>query len=69
VDVESLTSLDPVLHGGMLVGCVVINDQVDLLVFRRQLVDDSQKAQPFLVTMSVVAQSDYATTQSVESGE
>jgi hypothetical protein len=44
---ETRATLQPALYDWMFVGGVVIHDQVNVLVLRRQFVDDAQKTQPF----------------------
>ena len=45
----------PPLYLGMLVGRVVIRDEVNWLSFRRDLVDHAQELQPLLMAVPVVA--------------
>ena len=46
----------PALHSGVLMGGVVITDQVELPVGRDGLVDQAEKLEPLLVPMALLAQ-------------
>src|SRR6266566_6093969 len=46
----------PALHFGVLMGGVIIADQVKLPVGRDGLVDQAEKLEPFLVPMPLLAQ-------------
>ena len=48
----------PALHSLMLVGCVVVADQVDLLVGRYCLIDHAQELQPLLVAVFLLTQAE-----------
>ncbi len=45
----------PALYAFMLVGRVVVADQVDLLAFGNGLVDQTQELQPLLMSMPLLA--------------
>src|SRR5947208_54467 len=53
----------------MLVGRVVVYDQMQLLVFGGGIVNQSQKAKPFLMPMTLLAEADYFAIQGIESSE
>ena len=53
----------------MLVGRVVVHDQVDLLFGRDDVVDDAQKLQPLLVAVPILAHGDDVALQGIEGGE
>src|ERR1700692_2352901 len=53
--VESRVLGKPCLYLGVLMGCIVVSDQMQLLVLGRVAVDLAQEAQPLLVTMFCLA--------------
>ena len=53
----------------MLVGRVVVGDQMHIQALRRAAIDGPQETQPFVVAMSPHALADDATGGDVESGE
>ncbi len=53
--VKSRVLGQPCFHLGVLVGCIVVSDQMQLLVLGRVAIDLAQEAQPLLVTMSRLA--------------
>ena len=69
VDVESGVTSQPPLHLGMLMGSVIVRNQVDLPTPRCDFVDDTQKFQPFLVTMPVVAHADNGPVERIHRGK
>src|SRR5215210_8034792 len=69
VDMETRMTRQPAAHLGMLVRRGVIDDEVQVLVGGRDIVDNSQKLQPFLVAVSVVAHADHRAIQGVQRGK
>ena len=65
VDVESRVTSQPLLHPGILMGSVVIRDEVDFLAARCDFVDHPERFQPFLVAVSVIAHTDDGAIQRV----
>ena len=63
--VEALAASQPLLYFWVLVSSVIIRDQINVLSFGCDLVDDSQKLQPFLMPMPVVAHADYGAVERV----
>src|SRR6202049_2022029 len=53
---ESLVPLQPALHPFMLVGRVVIADQVDFFACGNGSINHAQKPQPFLMAVLLLAQ-------------
>ncbi len=51
VHVKPAVSLDPPLDLGMLVGGIVVLDEMERLVLRRLLINQPQERQPFLMAM------------------
>lgn len=49
---------EPALDFGMFMCGVVVGDQMDLSVLRSRLIDQSQKPQPFLMPMALLAEAD-----------
>jgi len=60
---------EPGLNVGVLVGGVVIDDQMQLQVLGRLAVDQTQKLQPLLVAMPLLAQRDDRAVEGVERSE
>ena len=56
VHVETLMALEPALHTGMLVGRVVVADEINLLFCGDGLIHHTQEVQPFLMAVSLLAQ-------------
>lgn len=56
---EAFVGLQPALNTRMLVGRVVIADQINLLAGRDRLIDHAQKLQPFLMAVHLLAQAEY----------
>ena len=59
----------PFLDLGMFVGCVVIQDQMQVPVRRRFRVNELQEFQPLLVAVPVLALADQGAVRDVEGGE
>jgi hypothetical protein len=57
------------LHAWMLVGRVVVADEVDLFLFLYRFVDHTQEAQPFLMAMPLLAEPIDFTSRGIEGGE
>ena len=53
---ETAVTVEPTLNPGMLVGGAVVADDMDLLFSRHSLIDQAQKLQPLVMTMSILAQ-------------
>jgi len=62
-------ALQPALNDGMFVSGVVVHDQVQLLVAGRGIVHQAQEAEPLLVPVALLAQTDHFAVQSVERSE
>src|SRR6185312_15148800 len=61
MDVETWMFLQPLLHGGMLVGGIVVTDQMQGFVFGRFPINLAQKRQPLAVPMMwLTAGNDFA---------
>ena len=56
--VESFVFFQPALHSFMLVGRVVVADQIDFLVGRHGLIDQTQKLEPLLMPVFLLAQAE-----------
>src|SRR5208283_281035 len=56
VQMKARVPRQPALHFGVLMGGVVIADQVELSVGRDGLVDQAEKLEPFLMAMPLLAQ-------------
>src|SRR5277367_2796098 len=54
---ESLVAQEPALNARMLVGRVVIANQIDFLLGRDRPIDHAQEAEPFLMAMPLLAES------------
>ena len=67
VGVKSRMLLHPSPHGRIFVSCVVVDNDMNVLVFRSLVVDESQEFEPFLMAMPRHAGSDDLTVQNVES--
>src|SRR5258708_1501676 len=63
--VKSWVLGQPCLHLGVLVGCVVVSDQMELLVLGRIAIDPAQEAQPLLMTMLCLALANYTSIEDV----
>src|SRR5438552_8219668 len=59
----------PALHFGMFMGSVVIANQVQLPVGGNGLVDETEKLEPFLMAMPLLAQAEDLAVGGVQSGE
>src|SRR5258706_10014642 len=66
VRVKSRMLLHPSPHGWMFVSCVVVQDDMNVLVFRSLVVDEPQEFEPFLMTMPWHAGSDDLPVENVE---
>jgi len=55
VDLEAGMASKPALHFFVFVGGIVVDDQMDSLVLRHDVIDNAQEPQPFLMAMAVVA--------------
>ena len=58
VHMETRVPFQPTLDLGVFVRGVVVGDQMDLAVLRSRFVDQTQKLQPFLVPMPLLAEAD-----------
>src|SRR5712664_793171 len=65
VDVEPWMTLQPALDRGIFVGCVVVHDQMQLLVIGRSVAHQPQKAKQFLMPVTLLAQTDNFAVQGV----
>jgi len=59
----------PLLNVGMLMGGVVVHDQVQLQVFARAAVDQTQELEPLLMPMPLLAHRNDRAVQRVERGK
>ena len=69
VKMKARVAFGPGLNRGMLVGGIVIDDQVKLLAGRRLAVDQAQELQPLLMAVARHAGGHDGAVQSVERGE
>ena len=69
VHMEARMALQPGLDLGMLVGGVVVGDQVHVEVLRRLGIDPAQELEPFLMAMARHALADHLAGGDVERGE
>jgi hypothetical protein len=69
VHVEPLVPLQSHLHLGVLVGGIVVGDQVHVEVLRRLGIDPTQELQPLLMPVSRHALADYLAGGHVESAK
>ena len=69
VNSEARVPAQPALHFGMFMGGVVVHNEVDHFLERRDLIDHAQEAEPLLMPVTVVAHGDYAAIERVESGK
>jgi len=60
---------EPLLHGRMLVGGLIVDDQMQLFLGRRLALDLPQKLQPLYMTVTLLALSDDLVIQYVERRE
>src|SRR5476649_878047 len=67
--VESRVLGSPCLYFGMLMGCIVVSDQMQFLVLGRVAVDLAQEAQPLLVTMFCLALANDTAIERVHRGK
>src|SRR5271170_7288313 len=67
--VESRVLGNPCLYFGMLMGCIVVSDQMQLLVLGRVAIDLAQEAQPLLVTMFSLALANDTAIERVHRGK
>ena len=56
VQMKARVPRQPALHFAVLMGGVVVADQVKLPIHRNGLVDQTEKLEPFLVSMSLLTQ-------------
>src|ERR1017187_5973408 len=69
VDVEPGMTREPSLHSRMLVRGVVIDDEVECLFRRRNLIDHTQELKPLLMPMPVVAHADHSPIERIHGGK
>ena len=69
VQMKARVPRQPALHFGVLMGGVVIADQVKLPVGRDGLVDEAEKLEPLLVAMPLLAQAKDLAVGGIQSGE
>ena len=69
VQVKAGVPLQPRLHPRMLVGAVIVDDNVQLQPRRGLLIDGFQKADEFLMTMAGHTVADHFAVQNIEGGE
>jgi hypothetical protein len=69
VEMEAWPRCEPCPHLGVLVCCVVVDDQVHVQFSRHGFVDTFEKAQEFLMTVSRLALGQYHSRSNVERGE
>src|SRR5262249_40163620 len=69
VKMEAPVALEPCLDLGMLVGCVVVDDDMQIKGFRGLGVNGAQKAQKLLVPVPMHALADNPAGGDVECGE
>jgi len=69
VKVKPRMARQPPLHLRMFVRRVTIDNQVEDLVGGCEVVDHSKEAQPFLMSMTVIAHGDYCAVECVERSE
>src|ERR1700739_5059926 len=67
--VKSRVPGQPCFHLGVLVGCIVVSDQMQLLVLKRVAIDLAQEAQPLLVTMFRLALANDSPIERVHRGK
>jgi hypothetical protein len=66
---EARMPFQPALDFGVFVRGVVVSDQMDLPILRSRLIDQTQKLQPFLVPMPLLAEADYPARRRVHGRE
>jgi len=66
---KAVLTVEPAPAPRMFVGGLVIDDHMDLLVFRNDIINGAQEFQPFVTAMRVVAHRDYLAFERVECGE
>lgn len=62
-------SFQPSLDFGMLMSGVVVGDEIKLFAIRSGIVEQSQKLDPLLMSMTLLAKADYFAASGVERGE
>ncbi len=67
--VEAFVVFEPALDATMLVGRVVVADQIDLLVSGDGLVDHTQEEEPFLMAVPLLIEPINLAGSSIEGGE
>ncbi len=66
VNVDSLVTLEPAFHSRMLVGGIVVDDQMELFVLGGLAFDQTQESQPLFVGMSGHASAHDAAVERVQ---
>src|SRR5208282_6593824 len=69
VQMKAWMPCQPAPHLGVLMGGVVIADQVKLAVERNGLVDQTEKLEPFLMAMPLLAQAEDLAVGRIQRGE
>src|SRR5215813_12305141 len=69
MDVKARPRRQPVAHCRMLVGSIVVDDEVDIKIVRHTGLDMLQKAEEFLVPVARATLGEHAAVGDVEGGE
>ena len=69
VKMEALVARRPALNRRVFVGGIVVDDQVQLFVGGRLVIDETQELQPFLMAMMLHASRYHSAIERVESGK
>ena len=69
MNMEPGVFFEPCRHDGVLMGRIVIDDQMQIERLGRSAVDGAQEVQPFLMAMALHAASDHRAGRDIEGGE